>query len=209
MRQILIRHLSWTVSAVILTPFIVTYFWTGLFSASFFYAIFPLFGLMAWSLLGAQYFVGTIRHFAPSSVSNDTLFMRMSSIVILVALLLHPLILIAQRYTDTATLPPASIVSYVGDARMYLIWIALTALIFFLLFDVLKPYRQRLRKLGIWRYVSLVQVIAMLLIFIHGLLLGSLFADGWMRLWWILLNSMLIPCYGVHIYQDFRKVTQK
>lgn len=209
-RHILIRHLSWILFAVIFLPFIFTYYSTSLSTPGSLYNVFPVFGLLAWSLLCAQYISGTIRSIIRSSIKNSSIFARVSGAIIFISLIMHPLILFIQRYIDTQTLPPASLVSYVGDARMYLIWMAVVALTFFLLFDILRPYYKFLHKLEVWRYISLVQILAMLLIFVHGLLLGSLFADGWIRVWWVLLNIVLVPCYGLHLYEEFHKgVPQK
>lgn len=208
-RHTLIRYLPWILFGVIFTPFIFTYYSTGILTSGSLYTIFPVFGLLAWSLLCAQYISGALRILLRDSTNNSSTFTIASGIIIFVSLLLHPIILFAQRYIDTGTLPPISIVSYVGDARMYLVWIAVIALVIFLLFDVLRPYRESLRKSGIWQYVGLLQILAMLLIFVHGLQLGGLFADGWMRVWWILLNIVLVPCYVLHAYEDFHKVAQK
>ena len=202
----LMRHLSWILFAIIFMPFLIAYFASGLFAVHSPYSIFPILGLLAWSLLSTQYFMGAIRHNTTQSIVN-TRFTRISGVMIVIALVLHPLLPIVQLYIDTGLAPPASLAAFVGDSRMYLIWIAVTSLIFFLLFDLLRPYRKSLIKRGIWRFISLTQIFAMLLIFIHALLLGSLFTGAWTSAWWIFLNAALIPCYVLHIQRDFRRAT--
>lgn len=199
------RYFPWLLFILVIAPFMIVFFAGGFFTPGSLYTIFPLFGIVAWSLMCTQYLTGALRYSMPRRFGTHKWFARISKVGILVSILLHPLLLILQRYLDTRTLPPVSLMTYIGDLRMYLIWIAVVALVIFLSYTFLRPYRQALQKRNAWGYVSLIQAVAMILIFIHALFLGNLFAEGWIRVWWIILNIILLPCYAVFIYRDFRR----
>src|SRR3990167_8924286 len=109
-----------------------------------------------------------------------------------------------QRFIDTGLLPPESYVSYVGPLRAWAVVIAIAALITFLLYDVLKRFRSRLIKRGIWPYFSLFQAGAMIAIFVHGFTLGTSMNSAYFILWWIFLGVILLPCLGRQVLRDFQ-----
>jgi hypothetical protein len=79
------------------------------------------------------------------------------------------------------------------------------ALLIFLSFEVFGrikaiPFMQRN-----WKWVSVSQMIAMTLIFFHGLGIGSILESPAIELYWVALGVLLIPCFGVIGREDWKR----
>lgn len=164
-------------------------------------ALFPLLGLLAWSVMWTHYAVGGLRLVRP--FVRNRLYSQISGVVVLFCLLLHPGLLAYSQFKFTDTLPPTSFYNYVGLSLQWAVLIGTIGFIIFLSFELF----ERLQKHGWvarnWRWISAAQMIAMILIFVHALTLGQNLQSGWFLFWWVGLGALLIPCFGLIVRAEW------
>jgi hypothetical protein len=164
------------------------------------YQIFPVFGLIAFSLMWAHYIVGALRTYYGIAKEKLAPYIRTTFVVVLIALLMHPGLLTWQLWRDHFGLP----VDYVApDMRLYVI-LGEIAWITFLLFELHRFYKERTW----WHWVERASDIAMLLILIHAYKLGPSLLPGWFRLVWIFYGLTLIAAISYLTFVRHR-TTQK
>jgi hypothetical protein len=152
------------------------------------YDIFPLFGLLAFSLLWCLYTTDATANYL--EVSNESLrpYYRITGYVLLLVILTHPTLLVMQLWRDGFGLPPGSYSAYVGES---LVWVALlgTASLFaFLAYELHRWFKKR----KWWKWVVYANDIAMLAVFYHGLRIGGELQSGWFRYVWFFYGSMFV-----------------
>lgn len=133
------------------------------------YNIFPLLGLLAFSLMWAHYMASALRVYSRHKEQVLEIFYSTTSRVVLALILLHPGLLAYQLWRDGFGAPPSSYLNYVQSSSQLFIVFGIVALLSFLLYD-LKPLLRR------WPIRSLVDPlgdIAMILVLIHSLNLGT------------------------------------
>jgi len=170
------------------------------FSTLSIYTLFPVLGLSAFSIMWSHYMVGflrrTVLHGAPLRR-----FFNWTGYVVLVLILLHPGLLIYQRFHDGFGLPPGSYESYVAPSMAWITLLGSVSLFVFLSFELKRWFDKR----RWWKYVLYLNDLAMLAIFYHGLKLGSQTHLTWFRyIWWfygISLIAALIHKYVLQIQQ--------
>ena len=165
------------------------------------FAIFPLLGLLAWTIMWTHYALGVVSQL--NGMPRNKTYSKVSAAIVLACILLHPGLLAIALWRTNDVLPPASFYSYVAPSLKYAVALGTISLIIFLSFDVFKRIRSKPWVERNWRWVSLSQVVAMILIFIHGLALGQNLQGGWFQLWWVILGALLIPCFGLALRRDF------
>lgn len=155
------------------------------------YSWFPLFGLLAWSLMWTHYINGimVLRY----GFSRSVTYKRVSQIIVFFCLWLHPGLLILQRWVDTGNLPPQSLSGYLGQSKLILIVAAFAAWLAFLSYDVLVRYKNRPFWQRNWWWVSLAQAGAMGVIYIHAISFGRHIQVAWFKLYWAVLGLILLP----------------
>lgn len=165
--------------------------WSGLTI----YDWFPLFGLLAFSLMWAHYVAGYFRE--SSGLPPETLahYFRITSYLVLICLLLHPGLLIYQLFQDGAGLPPGSYQSYVAPGLAWVVTLGFISLGVFLAFELHRVFKDR----SWWHWVADASDVAMLAILYHGWQLGSTFqADWFKKMWWfygVILIMLLVRKY--------------
>jgi len=147
-----------------------------------------------------------------SVVHSDLIeYYRLTSYIVLVAILLHPSLLAYQRFRDGFGLPPGSETSYVMPGLGWLIVVGMCSLLVFLAYELHRWFKYRLW----WKYVIYAGDAAMVAIFYHGLRLGSQLQAGWFHMvWWfygISLIAMLLYKYYKQAqgYQDTKSSSNK
>jgi hypothetical protein len=155
------------------------------------YILFPLFGLLAFSIMWCHYVMGALLRVRKDPTKLARYF-RYTGYIVLACLLLHPGLLIYKLWSELGTLPPNSYVQYVGEASKLAVIFGSVGLLCFLLYET----KHWLSKSFIWAYVVALSDVAMILIFIHGLRLGSLMHHSWYRYVWIFYGIVLIACIG-------------
>lgn len=207
MVRLLAKHfIEWFLLASVYTVSIVLWLLTVSGSIGSMYQFFPILGVLAWVTMWTQYVVVTTARFG---VKSNPHFFQWTGRLTLALIILHPSIFLVQRFLDTGLLPPESYVSYVGPLRSWAIAIAIAAFMMFLLYDFARRFRRQLISRGIWPYISMTQAIAMVAIFIHGLVVGSSTATSYFAVWWWFMGCVLLPCLLLQTIQDFRSLSAK
>lgn len=161
------------------------------------YDIFPFFGMAAFSLMWTHYIAGSLRRYLKLPQEVNRSYFNITSLIVLVTIVLHPGILIAQLYRDGLGLPPDSYQRAYPGSSMAILFGSI-ALIIFLIFEMKKKFSKK----SWWRYVELGQLLAMALIFFHGLSLGHEMAVEWYRVVWCVLGLSFLLSVGYNYWQD-------
>jgi len=160
------------------------------------YLLFPVLGLVAYSLMWTHYVAGTARQLIHLPPQVLRAYYRYTGYAVLILICLHPGLLIYQRFRDGFGLPPHSYESYVAPGLGWVTLLGTASLLVFLAFEFHRIYGKR----SWWHFVTEAGDVAMLAIFYHGLRLGLQLQNGWYRsVWWfygITLVAVLIRSYA-------------
>lgn len=161
------------------------------------YQIFPLLGLLAFSIMWSHYVAAVTRlHFKIDRAVLSRYF-EATSLAVLGAILLHPSLLAWESWRSGFGLPPKSSLEYVApDMRLYVV-LGMTGLVIFLAYE----FRRKFGDRSWWKYVASASDVAMILIFIHSIQLGSHLQTGWFRAIWYFYGLTLLGCLGYIYYQ--------
>jgi hypothetical protein len=164
------------------------------------YKLFPLLGLMAWSLLWSMYIVNFFKRRFGGKDQLKPYFQKLRLIVICL-IVLHPGLLIWQLWRDGFGLPPGSYLdNYVAPAAK---WAAILSSISFLVF-VAYEFKRKFGNQSWWRYIEYLGDAAMIAIFIHSLKLGGNLQHGWFRWFWLFYGTSLIMVIAESYYRRAR-----
>lgn len=201
----LIRAKAWTVSGLVGLLAIVAWQdnlkWQ--FSNLTTYDWFPLFGLLAFSLMWAHYVAAYFRDSAGLAPEALAQYFRITSYVVLICLLLHPGLLIFQLFQDGAGLPPGSYQNYVAPGLAWVVTLGFISLGVFLAFELHRVFKDR----SWWHWVADASDVAMLAILYHGWQLGSSFQVEWFKKMWLLYGFILIILLARKYYLRITKKT--
>lgn len=165
------------------------------------FQLFPLFGLFAWMIMWTHYVTGAIR-LSSQEVQKPRFYAGLTAYLVLISLLLHPGLLAYGLWDVGGGFPPTSFLGYVGEAMKVAVISGSIALTIFLSFEVFDRIKEKRLIKKYWLIVSFSQSLAMVLIFFHGLQLGSHISSGWFYYVWIAYGVILLPCfYIIHRYE--------
>jgi len=173
------------------------------FSGLSIYQAFPLFGLLAFSLMWSHYIASVARQYFKIGKTVLYSYFEITSVLVLVAILIHPGLLAWQLWRDGAGLPPGSYFNFVGPQLKIAILAGITGLLVFLAYE----FRRRFANHAWWAYVQAASDAAMLLIFIHALRLGGQLQQGWFRRVWFFYGITLIGSLFYTYILKFRQRT--
>jgi hypothetical protein len=162
------------------------------------YRFFPLLGLLGFSIMWSHYIIGFLKRTLWQDRKFSTYF-RYTGYAVLLAILLHPGILIYTRFRDGYGLPPGSETSYVAPGMGWIVMLGSISLLAFLAFEFHRWYGQKTW----WKYVIAAGDVAMIAIFYHGLRLGTQLQTGWYRGVWLVYGASLILAIGYKYIQPF------
>lgn len=145
------------------------------------YIVFPLLGLLAFSIMWSHYMLGALQRFWSLEKSVLHTYFRVTGYAVLALICLHPGLLIYQRYRDGYGLPPGSYESYVAPGLGWVTILGSASLLVFFAFEL----RRLFAKHSWWHYVTDASDAAMLAIVYHGLRLGSQLQHGWYHAVWL------------------------
>src|SRR5580765_4121396 len=128
------------------------------------YQFFPVLGLLAFSLMWSHYIVGFLKRAGFLAATNEAFF-RITGYAVLACIVLHPGILIYQRFRDGFGLPPSSYETYVAPSMAWVTLLGTASLLAFLAFEAHRWYGQK----AWWKYVVAAGDAAMITVFYHGL----------------------------------------
>jgi hypothetical protein len=157
------------------------------------YQIFPLLGLLAFGIMWSHYISSVARLLSGHERAALKTYFQITSLVVLVAIILHPGLLITQLYLDGAGV---NYYQYVPPRLYWALWLSSTSFFVFLAYELHRWYEDR----SWWRFVAYASDAAMIAVFIHALTLGQHLHTGWLRyVWWfygVTLGLSLIYIYA-------------
>lgn len=163
------------------------------------YDIFPLLGLIAFSLMWTHFVSGAIRRKFGLPMSTLRTYFKLTSWIVLVLILLHPLLFIIQLGLDGLGLPPFSYLGlYPALASQIALLLGTLSLVAFLAFEL----HRKFRGASWWKYVEYLNILAMLAIFYHGFTLGGELSVGWFQIVWLVY---LVTFIGAVSYTQIHK----
>ncbi len=168
------------------------------------YLIFPLLGLLAFSIMWSHYVAGALRQLAGLDKAVLSRYFETTSWAVLVLICLHPGLLIYQRFRDGYGLPPTSYESYVRPGLSWLTLLGTASLLVFLAYEFRRKYRQQ----SWWHYVQWASDAAMVAVFYHGLRLGGQLQRGWFHYVWLFYGVSLIMVL-LHNYSTAARAANK
>lgn len=177
MKQYLVPF-AWALSSVAALVAVITWLDSLLvpFSNLTTYDIFPLFGLLAFSLMWSHYVVGAFKTYYGVDQAKLAAFFRITAYVVLGAILLHPGMLTWQFMRDGGGLP----VNYVAPHLRVYVVIAELAWLMFLAYEFHRKFGTRTW----WHYIERLSDVGMVLILIHAYKVGYALQVGWFKYVW-------------------------
>ncbi len=190
-----ISFIAWAIAGVSLLLAVITWGnmrdwdFTGLFNTT--YAIFPVLGLIAFSLMWGHYIVWVLREYAGADEGSTKLYTKVTEVIVLLAIFLHPGLMIWQLYQDGFGLPPNSYVDAYGKELAPYLFLGTISFVIFLSFEL----KSWLSEKKIWKVILGANHIAMGLIVLHALQLGTHVQSGWFRGVFLLYAVTLLLSY--------------
>jgi len=154
------------------------------------YEWFPLFGMLAFTLMLSHVAVGAFVMIAKLDMQLFKPYYRFTAYAVLLCMLLHPGLLIWQLYQDGYGLPPNSYLNFVDMSLRLFILFGSISFVIFLLFETKRKFGNR----PWWYMIERASDVALILIFVHGLRLGTHVQAGWFRVVWIVYGIILMSC---------------
>ncbi len=165
------------------------------FDSSLTLSLFPFFGILAFTLLWLHAISGSFEPFLRKHINFDW-FVSVTSTIILVSIILHPLLLLASLNFSISN------VFYYYGVKFVLLGIVGLALL--LTYDILKPLRRREFIARHWRKALIVSNIGFVLTFFHSLYLGSSLQSGPLRIVWIFYGvTAIISLIYTYVIKNF------
>ncbi len=166
------------------------------------YKLFPLLGLVAFGLMWGHYIVGSLRRLLGVDKAVLERYFMVTGWIVLIAIVLHPGLLIWQLWRDGFGLPPGSVLeNYVSPALRGVTVLGSISLLAFLAFELHHKYRDR----SWWCWVERASDVAILLVAYHGLRLGSHLQRGWFQKVWIFYAITLVVSLFYVYYSRIRE----
>ena len=165
------------------------------------YQFFPVLGLLGFSIMWSHYMAGEMkRTFLTDDIAN---YFQITGYIVLLAILLHPGILIYKRFRDGYGIPPSSYETYVAPSMAWITLLGSVSLMIFLAYELKRFFGHK----SWWIYLAAAGDLAMMAIFYHGLRLGSQLQGGWFRSVRIFYGITLVLAIGhkyIAMYLDMK-----
>lgn len=153
------------------------------------FTLFPVLGLTAFSLMWVHYIIGAMRRYYGIPKQNFKQYYEITSAIVLIAILLHPGLLILQLWRSGFGLPPNSYLNYyVAPAARWAAALGSISLLVFLAFEL----RRRFETSNWWKWLERSQILAMIAIYIHALRLGGELQVSWYRGVWFVYGITFV-----------------
>jgi hypothetical protein len=166
------------------------------------YLLFPVLGLIAFSLMWSHYVTAAVRQYFKIDRKVVEEYFETTTVLVLGAILLHPGLLAYQLWRDGLGLPPGSELNYLPNSKDFYILIAMFSLFVFLAYELRRWYHEK----PWWKYLQYLSDLAIVLIYIHGLNVGSQLQQGWFQIIWYFYGVTLAVALG---YTHHHKLTAK
>lgn len=163
------------------------------------YQLFPLFGLIAFSLMWVHYAVDFIQRFVKSKIAES--YLPTTRYIVFFSLLMHPGILAWQQWHDGLGLPPLSWLNIVDSNLQWAVIVGISAWLAFLAFELHWWFRNK----SWFKWIIWANSVAMILIVIHAIFLAE--PIGWFLWLWYLYGITMIIFIVKDVYDRIYKKT--
>jgi hypothetical protein len=196
----IVKVCSWLLSAGVTVLALIVWSGERLSGGTFTaYKLFPVFGLVAFSLMWTHYIVGAVRRMMNVEATVVKQYYKFTSWLVLGLILLHPGLLIYQLNKDGFGLPPKSYLTvYAEPVMKFAIMFGTISLLIFLAFE----FKKKFGKKSWWKFVEYAQILAMCFIFYHGLTLGRELSVPWYRALWFFYGISLASAVIYNYWYD-------
>ena len=161
------------------------------------YQLFPLFGLVAFSLMWAHYAIHFIGGFIKSKISDN--YLGPTRYIVFFSLLMHPGILAWQEWRDGLGLPPLSWINIVDGGLRWAVIIGITAWLAFLAFELHRWFRNK----PWFKWIVIANFVAMILIIFHAVFLTE--PSGWLLWLWYFYGTTMVIFIVKDLYDNIRR----
>lgn len=169
------------------------------------YQYFPVFGLVAFSIMWSHYIASAGRQLLRIDKQALQTYFEITSLVVLIAIVLHPAILWFQLWHDGFGLPPESYLThYVLPSLRWAAVLGTVSLFIFLAYELRRFFGQK----HWWPIMQYVSDLAMIAIFIHSINLGRNLQSGWYQIVWYFYGITLLLCLAYSYGMKFRESKQ-
>lgn len=197
--------IGWLISLVVVILAVIV--WGESFSWSYAkisaYRLFPLFGLVAFSLMWVHYIVAALRLYSGGDKKVTESYFNITGFLVLLSIVLHPAILVYKLWSDGLGLPPNSYLeNYVASGSQWAVALGSAALMIFLAYELRYKFQNR----PWWRFVQYGSDIAMIAIFVHALRLGNHVQSGWYRYVWFFYGLSFLVSLTYIYFSKFKGV---
>jgi hypothetical protein len=205
-RAIVVRRLpiaAWLLGILVLAVAVVAWgdTWRWQLGSLTTYQVFPLFGLIAFSTMWAQYMVAAASQYLRPDAEVLHPYFRLTGFIVLAAIVLHPGLLVWQLWRDGFGLPPNSYLQhYVAPGLHLAAVVGTVSLLLFLAYEL----RRKLGDRPWWRYMDYLVDLAMLAILYHALRLGTQTQGGWFRGVWFFYGATLAAALAYKYVESYR-----
>ncbi len=148
--------------------------------------IFPLLGLIAFSIMWWHFLLGFVSE-VKSDYGKPKSLKAVSSLFVFFLIILHPMLLLLQSNSVGIDFKKF-VEAYIGDTNFFFVSIATVALFIFIAYDLDKRLNNQQFLKKNWLIVDAIDDVAFLAIFVHSMMLGQHTAEGWFRYYWIALG---------------------
>lgn len=155
------------------------------------YQLFPLFGLLAFSLMWSMYVVGAAQKVLKADGKKLAGYFKITGYFVLLAILLHPGLLVFRLWQDGFGLPPFSYLNHYVSSGLE--WAALVGTTAFLIF-IAYEFRRWIKDSRIKKWLLYASDAAILGILLHSLTLGGELQSGWLKYVWWFYGLVLVVC---------------
>ena len=163
------------------------------------YSLFPIFGLVAFTLMWTHYVAGAARQYLGLPGNTLKTHFKITSYVVLFCILAHPFLFYLQLYVDGFGLPYQAVPKvYPQMLQQIAVLTGVIALLCFLAFELYRFFKER----SWWKYVEWANIAAMALVLWHGFTLGGELRQPWFQIVW----AFYAVTFAVSVaYSGYRK----
>lgn len=160
--------------------------------------IFPVFGLLAFSIMWLHIVGGVFKNFFDKYI-NFQKFVNQTSVIVLIFLILHPTLFLVH-------LTSKQIISIFTTGQPIYVWLGVISWIIFICYDIAKISKIQKFLNKYWQTIRFISTVPFFLILIHSLELGSDLQKGPLRFLWIFYGiTALFATFYTYIFNSFIK----
>jgi len=168
-----------------LIVFLPVYFWGDSFAWDLsrlnLYLLFPLLGMLAFSIMWTQVVVGTFKE----KFENVNKFFSRTGVAVFLLFFFHPVLAAVAQFKSVGLLPLQSFFDLVGPAQKKFLIIGMIAFTIFVLYEIVLRVAalRKVQKLN--KFFEIFSEFGIILVFIHSINLGSHLQAGFLKyVWW-------------------------